>query len=298
LALSLPRELLTNGNTRIVQNYGNLELEHAEPIHFHVETKSGKPIAKIKEDGKITPNHGDLNKEAKELLSQKKNISKLRKAEKKLPSTFVPLAECVEASHSNRAAVVNQKNEANVEHLDSLSFQFESDPKVLAGEILSSIDDQRYEWNDNLKSAALRRFLAIHLDNASKISELVEFFPHDLRTFALEMILRNDKASIDQLNGLVSFIPACRACIHGRIAEIIFLIRSKYLQQKMPKEKLTANSLFPIPPSYDFHTALYVAKLFFERGQLPESEYFGIQSNFERFLEEKKNPDCSEEVGD
>ncbi|MBK9579785.1 MAG: hypothetical protein IPK50_14970 [Fibrobacterota bacterium] len=191
-----------------------------------------------------------------------------------------------------------QKNEANVEHLDSLSFQFESDPKVLAEEILSSIDDQRYEWNDNLKSAALRRFLAIHLDNASKISELVEFIPHDLRTFALEMILRNDKASIDQLNSLVSFIPACRVCIHGRIAEIIFLIRSKYLQQKMPEEKLTANSLFPIPPSYDFHTALYVAKLFFERGQLPESEYFGIQSNFERFLEEKKNPDCTEEVAD
>lgn len=190
------------------------------------------------------------------------------------------------------------KNEANVEHLNSTSFQFESDPKVLAEEILSSIDDQLYEWNDNLKSAALRRFLAIHLDNASKISEIVEFIPHDLQTLALEMILRNDKASIDQINNLASFIPACRVCIHGRIAEIIFLIRSKFLQQRMPEEKLTASSLFPICPSYDFHTALYVAKLFFERGQLPESEYFGVQRNIERLLEEKKNLSCTEEVAD
>ena len=77
---SLPNKSLAEaGNTRIVHYYENLELEHADPIHFHVETNE-RSVAKVKADGTLLD--GKLDRRARSLIEDSKN--KLRKAEKRI----------------------------------------------------------------------------------------------------------------------------------------------------------------------------------------------------------------------
>lgn len=79
---SLPTAtVFQNGNTRIVHNYGDLRLEHADPIHFHVE-ENGRSIGKIKADGTLLS--GRTNAASDQILANRKNINKLRGAERRI----------------------------------------------------------------------------------------------------------------------------------------------------------------------------------------------------------------------
>ena len=79
---SLPdRTIFESGNTRIVHNYHDLTLEHADPIHFHIE-ENGKSIGKIKADGTLID--GRSNKTANRFLSSRSNINRLRRAERRI----------------------------------------------------------------------------------------------------------------------------------------------------------------------------------------------------------------------
>ncbi|MDR2834428.1 MAG: RHS domain-containing protein, partial [Streptococcaceae bacterium] len=79
---SLPGNIIaSDGNTRIVHNYGDLLKEHADPIHYHVE-QGGRTIAKVKTDGTVID--GRLNPKAKGLLKDPAVLRKMRSATRRI----------------------------------------------------------------------------------------------------------------------------------------------------------------------------------------------------------------------
>ncbi len=86
--LDLERTLLEDGKIRVVQNYGDLDREHANPIHFHVLAQAGGgELGRIRADG--TDVLGDTldsktRKDLDSLMKAKGGKCCLRKAEKKI----------------------------------------------------------------------------------------------------------------------------------------------------------------------------------------------------------------------
>lgn len=71
----------TSDRYRIVHNYNDMSLEHANPIHFHVE-RGGNTVAKIRADGTVI--EGTLPRSVRELLEEKPLINCLRRIEGKI----------------------------------------------------------------------------------------------------------------------------------------------------------------------------------------------------------------------
>ncbi len=71
----------TSDNFRIVHNYGNMALEHANPIHFHVE-RGSTTVAKIRADGSVI--EGTLPRSVREALENRSLINTLRRIEDKV----------------------------------------------------------------------------------------------------------------------------------------------------------------------------------------------------------------------
>lgn len=158
----------------------------------------------------------------------------------------------------------------------------------IADRFLSSFDHKNLQWVKTVESKELRKFLNEYLCCSQKLYDLLVEIPQNLRFGALEMILRNDEASIEQLNNLTSFLAILPEFVDGRIAEVAFLIRSDFLQAMSTNKQLTALELFPFHPSYSFHTALFVAKGFVESGRMQLSELLKIQEEFEIYCDDRE----------
>jgi len=80
---SLPDRTVLDGNgVRVVQNYGDMNREHADPIHFHVEGPGIPNDTRIKADGTVLS--GALTRPAEDLLAEPGNINRLRRAEDRI----------------------------------------------------------------------------------------------------------------------------------------------------------------------------------------------------------------------
>jgi RHS repeat-associated protein len=80
---SLPDRTVLQGNgVRVVQNYGDMNREHADPIHFHVDGPGIPNDTRIKADGTVLS--GRLTPQAEALLEEPGNINRLRRAEDRI----------------------------------------------------------------------------------------------------------------------------------------------------------------------------------------------------------------------
>jgi RHS repeat-associated protein len=80
---TLPERTITETGDcyRIVHNYNDISLEHADPIHFHVE-RGSTTVAKIRAEGSVL--EGSLPKSVQNALKENALINRLRRLERKI----------------------------------------------------------------------------------------------------------------------------------------------------------------------------------------------------------------------
>lgn len=185
--------------------------------------------------------------------------------------------------------MAHPKRKENVDHPESKNQQQKKDSSGIAGEILQCIDYAERKWLESERSHAIRSELATYTERPLSTIQILQEFPQEQRTCIFELILLNDKATSKQLNELISSIPPDCDFIDARIAEIAFLIRSEFLQTFYPQKHLILSDLYPIPRDLDYSAAIYTAKLFFERGQLPKSELQKLLNEIQSISEKQSD---------